>query len=131
MRKLILLAALLTYASPALAQTPVVGTEHVAWDQPAASLAEAQALTYSPLIDASAAPAQLAPFAGVVCSGQVSPFLCQVRLPALTTGLHQLRVVAATTVNGTVLSSNPSAPLALLIMAIPAVPQNVRLMSGQ
>lgn len=127
MRTLLLCLALLLSAVPVAAQTQAVGTERLLWDQPAADLATAQAYQYAPLLDTATPPAQLVPFVGVTCAGSASPFTCGIRLPPLTTGLHSVRVIAATTVGGTVLSSAPSAPLALLIMAVPAVPQNVRL----
>jgi len=107
----------------ASAQTPVVGTERVIWDQPGASLAAVQGYTYHSIDGASAATI----LPGVTCSGTVSPFLCGARLPALTTGGHSLAITATVTLNGQVLSSAPSVPLSLLIIAVPAVPQNVRI----
>lgn len=120
-----LLAVLMVLvAVPALAQTQVVGTERIGWDQPAASLADAQGYAYD-YVDGSAAAVRLS---GVTCSGTASPFLCSVRLPALTTGIHSLRTVASVTVNGQTLTSPQSAPLSLLMMAVPAAPQNLRLL---
>lgn len=108
----------------ATAQTAVVGTEQLAWDQGGSSLAEVQAQSYD-VRDGTAAPTALT---GVACAGAASPFVCQTRLPALTTGLHSLAVRARATVNGTALLSAFSAPLSLLIVAVPAVPQNLRIL---
>lgn len=127
MRRMLYVLAFLFLAAPALAQTPVVGTEQLQWDQAAPTLPDAQALNYSPLIDVTTPPATLVPFAGVTCGGATSPFVCAVRLPALTTGLHQIRIIASKVVGAQTLASAPSLPLSLLIMAIPAVPQNLRI----
>jgi hypothetical protein len=126
MKMLLLWVGALLLAVPVQAQTAAVGTENLTWDQAASNLAEAQSLGYD--VQDGAAPA--APLAGVACSGSTSPFTCQARLPALTTGLHSLALRARATVNGTVLSSAFSAPLSLLIVAVPAIPQNVRLGSA-
>ena len=123
MRRLILTALCLCWASTVVAQTPAVGTEILTWDQAGATLVAVQGYVYD-VQDGTTAPARLTP---VTCTGTATPFVCGSRLPALTTGLHSLTVTARTTVNGTQLSSSPSAPLALLIMAMPATPQNLRL----
>lgn len=116
-------AILLLFSTAVQAQTPAIGTENLTWDQDASSLAAAQAQAYD-MKDGAAAAVALSP---VVCTGTAAPFLCKVRLPALTTGLHaSLTVTAKITVSGQVLSSAPSLPLSLLIIAVPAVPQNVR-----
>ena len=107
----------------ASAQTPVVGTERVAWDQGGATLASVQAYVYETQ-DGAAAPVAIT---NVTCAGTASPFQCSVRLPALTTGLHSLAVRASVVVNGQTLSSAFSVPLSLLIVAVPAVPQNVHI----
>lgn len=124
MRRLFLAIAICLYAAPALAQTQAIGTENLGWTEAGSSLAEVQAYQYL-VADGTAAPVVLT---AVTCSGTTSPYACQVRLPALTTGLHSLAVLARTTVNGQVLTSAPSAPLSVLIVAVPAVPQNVRLL---
>lgn len=124
MKRAILAIAMVLVAVPAMAQTQVVGTERVGWDQPAATLAAAQGYAYE-YVDGSAPSV---PLSGVACSGTASPFVCAVRLPALTTGIHSVRVVASVTVNGTTLTSPQSAPLSLLMMAVPATPQNLRLL---
>lgn len=123
---------LLLCASTVQAQTPipVAGTEQLAWDQPADTLATAQAYSYIPLVDTTTPPSSPVPFVGVTCSGAPSPFVCRVRLPALTTGLHQLRIVTLMMVGGAALLSPPSAPLAVLMMAVPVAAQNLRLETG-
>ena len=121
--KLGLMVGCLLIASVAHAQTPVVGTEQLQWDQGAVSLAQAQSYSYD-VQDGTAAPVAVSP---VTCSGAASPFVCSTRLPALTTGLHALAVRARVVVNGTTLQSTFSAPLSILMMAIPAIPQNVRI----
>jgi hypothetical protein len=107
----------------AQAQTQAIGTESLQWDQAAQTLAQATGYAYD-VKDGTAAAVAIA---GVTCSGAASPFVCGTRLPALTTWLHSLAVIAKTTVNGQVLASAPSAPLSLLMVAVPAIPQNVRI----
>ena len=124
MRTLGMTLMCLLVASLAQAQTQAVGTETLVWDQAGTTAAAVQAFTYD-VQDGSAAPVALT---GVTCSGASSPFVCQTRLPALTTGLHAVSVRARTVINGTPLVGSFSAPLSLLIVAVPAVPQNVRLL---
>ena len=123
MTRFVILAFLFLFPALVQAQTQAIGTEQLMWDQAAPTLAVAQSYTFDAK-DGTAAPVALA---GVTCAGTASPFVCQVRLPALTTGLHALSVIAKATVNGQLLSSAPSVPLSLLIVAVPAIPQNVRL----
>ena len=132
MRTVLALVVSLLVCLPAYAQTPIpiIGTELIAWDQRAPDLASAQAYSYSPLIDTATPPATLVPFAGVTCVGTASPFTCRVRLPALTTGVHQLRVVTYMTVGSSVLQAAPSAAVGVLMTAAPLAAERVRLESG-
>lgn len=122
MRALLCGLVLMLWPIPAYAQTQAVGTETLAWDQAGDALATVQSHTYL-WADGTAAPT---PLAGVTCAGTASPYRCSARLPALTTGLHALTLAARAVINGQTLTSTPSAPLSLLIVAVPAVPQNLR-----
>lgn len=123
MKRLLFAFAWLCCASQVYAQIAAVGTETLLWDQAGASLATVSGYTYQ-VADGDAATQ---PLPAVTCTGAASPFVCSARLPALTTGLHSLRLLAQTTVNGQTLVSAWSPPLALLILAVPATPQNVRI----
>ena len=123
MRIVIGLLMFLVVAVPASAQVVAVGNENLVWDQPDATLVQAQGSTYD-VKDGTAAAVVLT---NVTCAGTASPFKCQTRLPALTTGLHSLMVQQRRTVNGQNLLSGFSQPLAVSIVAIPQIPQNVRI----
>ena len=60
MRRLILTALCLCWASTVAAQTPAVGTEILTWDQAGATLAAVQGYVYD-VQDGTAAPARLTP----------------------------------------------------------------------
>jgi hypothetical protein len=123
MRTGLLLGVGLLLAGVASAQIPAVGTEAITWDQAGDTLAQVQAYVYDAQ-DGTVAPVTLD---GVTCSGAASPFVCSVRLPALTTGLHSLTLRASVLVDGQPLSSPRSAPLLIVIVAVPVAPQNLRL----
>lgn len=123
MRTYVFLVCLVLFASVAQAQTPAVGNEILTFDIAGPDIKTVSNYAYNVQDGTSTA----VPLANVTCSGSASPFVCGARLPALTTGLHSLTVQATTTVNGQTLASARSAPLALLIMAVPAVPQNLRI----
>lgn len=94
-------------------QTP----KHLAWDQVAANLAEAQGLSYKFYADGSPAGA---PLTGVTCSGTTSPFLCvTVGLPTLPPGNHTLTLTAVS-------ADAESAQSNSVSISVPQSPGNVR-----
>lgn len=83
----------------------------LAWDQPASSLADAQALTYAVTVDGGPRVTVTA-----TCTGTVSPFLCTTPLPALTPGGRRNIVVYASTG----LLESASIPFQLSVPGVPA-----------
>src|SRR5687767_627423 len=118
MKKLLAFVFALLLPLAAFAQTPVVGQQALAWDQSAASLAEAQSLGFKLFIDGGSG----AVFPGVTCTGTASPFVCKANLPALTSGPHSLVLTA--TLAGQ--ESAPSTALAIQVVVL-AAPQNLRI----
>lgn len=114
----------------AFAQTPVLGTERLAWDQPAADLVEAQSYHYLPMVDGMTPTAE---FQGVTCTGAASPFACSVRLLSLPTGIHELRIVTRAVWERTppdpplVADASPSEALRVLVVAVPMAAMHLRL----
>lgn len=123
MTRIFFACAFLFVASMADAQVVAVGNENLTWDQPDTSLTSAQGAGY----DVKDGTAAATPLMNVTCSGATSPYKCQTRLPALTTGLHSLAVQQRRVVSGQTLLSGFSMPLSLTIVAIPQIPQNVRI----
>lgn len=86
----------------AVAQLPVAHPgDRICWDQPAASLADAQALTFTTQYDNAAANV-----VAVVCEGLTSPFACATAIPLLTNGTHRA-IVTARNSAGLVFVSDP------------------------
>lgn len=89
------------------------------WDQQAATIAEAQALTYRYYADASTSGSVIT----ATCVGAVAPFTCSAPFPAFTPGAHTLKLTAENVAG----ESAQSAALAFTFVVIPAVPANVRI----
>lgn len=121
MRKLFLvLAACISLSIPALAQTTGVPGQKFAWDQAAPDLATAQAYTYKHYDDGAATGVA---FASVVCTGAVSPFACEVLIPAFTPGAHSV-LLSASNVAG---ESPKSSPFAFTFVVTPGTPANIHI----
>jgi hypothetical protein len=124
MKRAILTAAFLLVSTAAYAQTPVLGTEQLTWNQGAASLAIAQAYEYKVYVDGAATGAVLVP---VTCAGGASPFVCSTPFPPSTPGNHQFEV-SATFVSGAVRAESlKSAPLPFVLIVAPTAPTNLRI----
>ena len=118
MKKLALLVLLIPVV--ASAQSIVVGQQAIGWDQAAASVGEAQGLTYKLYVDA--APGLTLP--SVTCSGPVSPYACKSNLPPLTSGTHDLTLTASLAGQETL----KAVPLKIQVVIV-AVPQNLRIVT--
>lgn len=124
-RAILTVVVLLVCAAPAFAQTPVLGTERLTWDQPAATLAVAQAFEYRVYIDAAATGTVVA----ASCAGTASPFVCSTPFPAATPGVHNTPgiQVTATSISGTVRAESlKSTALPFVLVVAPLAPTNVR-----
>lgn len=90
------------------------------WDEVAADLAAAQALTFKLYPDGSVGGM---PLPGVTVSGAASPFACSVPFPAFTPGNHTIQLTA-TNVAG---ESTRSAVFPFSFVVVPAAPVNLRI----
>jgi hypothetical protein len=117
MKKLML--AVLFVLIPVLTSAQATGSSKLTFDQQAATLAEANSLTYRYYPDAATTGITVA----VACTGTVSPFVCQTPFPAFTPGNHSLTVTAANAAGETA----KSAPLNFTFVVVPSIPQNLRI----
>lgn len=118
-----LCGSLLLLASSAQAQT-ATPTSRLAWDQTAATLAEASGLAYEASFDGSAITA----LSGVTCAGAASPFVCSAPLPAnLSAGAHAVAAQARNAVGASPLSATFNFTF---ISSPPAAPSNLRIVAG-
>lgn len=124
-RTITIVLFLLACASVASAQTPATPSQSLAWDQGAASVAEATGFRYDATVDALPSVT----LNNVACAGPASPFVCQAPLPAMTSGQHTIVLRAIRVVGTSLLPSPNSAPLSLLMMAVPATPQSLRVIT--
>ena len=125
--KKFLLVGLMVLALPSLlrAQTQqVIATDQLAWDQPAPSLADAQAYVYKLYTDGGTQGVTLS---GVTCSGTASPFLCQLPFPAFTPGVEHTIVVTASNLAG---ESAKTGTFKFTFIIVPQAPSNVRQLRG-
>lgn len=120
MRKLVsALIVLIVLTASAFAQTGVPG-QKFAWDQPAATLAEAQGYTYKYYPDSATTGVT---FTAVTCTGTATPFTCEVLIPAFTPGNHSITLTASNVAG----ESAKSAPFAFTFVVVPGVPGNIRI----
>jgi hypothetical protein len=120
------LAAFLLSIVPAAAQTTALPNQALGWTQAAADLAEAQSLRYDLDLDGTTTALQ-----GHMCGNSTiaGQFDCFAPLPAMTPGAHILRLRSVRLVSGTELASAFSAPLNIVMIAVPSTPTNVRLVN--
>lgn len=86
------LSSLLISSLAINAQVTVPLGSKLLWDQPASTLAVANALNYRPYLDAATNPGSN--LTGVVCTGTSSPFSCSANFPAATPGNHTIAIDA-------------------------------------
>lgn len=118
MKRVLLAIVFVCVASVASAQTGSANNK-LAWDQPAASIAEAQSLTYKLYADGSATASTL-PTA--TCTGATAPYSCTVPFPAFTPGSHTVQLSASNAAG----ESSKSAAFGFTFVVIPASPANIR-----
>lgn len=118
MKRLALLLALLVAPVAMAAQDTGVPGQKFAWDQVAPDLATAQAYAYKHYDDGAATGTA---FAGVTCAGTVSPFQCEVLIPAFTPGNHNV-TVSASNVAGE--SPKMTPPFVFTFVVTPGTPSN-------
>lgn len=121
---LFILFGLLALAGSAGAQTSIIAGDKLAWDQQAATLAEAQAATYKHYDDASATGIVLTP---VTCNALVPPlagnFTCETPFPAFTPGAAHGIALTAGNLAG---ESLRSTAFNFLLVVVPNAPTNLR-----
>lgn len=119
--------AVVLVSVPAYAQQPdVTAADKFEWDQPAATLVEANGLRYDLELDGGPVVA-----VAVTCAGAASPFVCSAAIPAITPTTHVVRLRAVATVNGTELASAFSAPFSFRMRVAASTPMNVRIKPGK
>lgn len=114
--RIIMFVAFMLCAVPVAAQTGTPSSQ-LAWDQPAQTLAAAQALTFGYYPDAVTTRTALT---GVTCAGTTAPFQCAVAFPAFTPGNHTL-TISASNVAG---ESGKSTVLTFAFVVVPGTPTN-------
>lgn len=126
MRTLLAVCLLAFIPSVAAAQAPTAGiNKKMAWDQTAASLAEAQGYAYRVYVDGSTSPF-LIPAVGVSCVNPGTPglpFVCMAAFLPMTPGNHSITITAANDSG----ESLQSVPFAFQFIVVPVPPKNIRL----
>ena len=117
MRILLLTSLCLGLASSAVAQTGTAASR-LAWDQPNATTAEAQALTYAVYADGATVGTVLT---GVACVGAAP--VCSAPFPAFTPGAHTVTLTAKNVAG----ESPKSAPLTFTFVVVPSAPATLRI----
>ena len=118
------LAAVFGLALPAAAQTfQATPDSDIGWDQAAATLATAQAYTYSYSIDSAPFVTFTSP---IVCGAgpNATTFACRTDLPAAANGSHTVSLRAANA-SGV---SLPSTAITFIMTLVPAIPGNVTIL---
>lgn len=105
-----------------MAQQPPIATaaNKLAWDQIAQDLNSAQGYAYKYYADGSATGNQMT---GVLCTGSVSPFQCEVQFPPFTQGNHSVRISATNAAGEGILSD----PFAFSFVGLPSKPTNLHI----
>lgn len=120
MKKILFTIVILLVTSTAYAQSPppATGGNKIGWDQSAPTLAEAQGYIYKYYPDASPSGTTLT---SVTCTGDASPFKCEVAFPAFTPGNHTLALTAGNAAGESIKSSI----LSFTFIVIPGAPSNL------
>lgn len=111
MKKILFIIALLIPIAIEAQTTP----KKLAWNQDAASLAEASGFTYTFYMDSNTQGVSLA---GINCSGTTTPFTCTSNLP-LISGIHSFTFTA---MNAQGIESAKSSPLSFSVPNTPVNP---------
>lgn len=120
----LVMGLLVLTASGTWAQTSVTGSERLGWDQAASDVG---VLGWLVSIDGGPGVA----LADVTCEAAgPGAYTCAAAFPALTPGVHELRVAAYEDVGTTRLQSEWSVPLAVRLVVVPAVPTALRVVPG-
>jgi hypothetical protein len=124
MKRLILACVfVLALAGLSSAQTQVGSSSSVQWDQTAATLATANAMTFRHYDDGAVTGTV---FTSVACAGASSPFVCTVAFPAYTPGNHTVAISAANAAG----ESAKSPTVAFTFLVVPTPPSNLRIVGG-
>lgn len=122
MRRLCPLLLILGLAAPALAQTPVLQIDKLAFDVPTATLAEASANKYLAYLDATPVGVSLV----TTCTGTASPFVCKAPIPALTPGAHTVTVSMVVTLPDSRSMESLKSQAYSFTLVVAATPLNLR-----
>lgn len=117
---------LLLIAVAVFGQTASIPGDRLAWDQPAANLAEAQSYSYRGYFDGANQGQQLT----ATCAGQGAPFQCFAAIPPLPTGNHTVQLSASVTLpqpDGRIVEGARSTAFSFRIFAGPPSPANIRI----
>lgn len=110
-------------AGTAWAQTSVTGAERLGWDQAASDVT---VLGWLVSVDEGAA-VEVAATCEAAGLGQ---WTCAAAFPAMTPGVHEVRVAAYEDVGETRLQSAWGEPLLVRLVVVPAVPTALRVVPG-
>ena len=111
MKKFILFILIFLVIAPiTYAQNIVTSSAKITWDQDAATLIEAQKYLYKYYLDNSTIGMVLV---RVNCIGTVSPYQCQVAIPAFTYNTHTLSLTANSSVG-----ESPKSPIVTFTFAL-------------
>lgn len=103
-----------------LAFAQATSTKKLAWDQPNATVAEAQAYTYQYYPDGATVGI---PLSAVICGLGATGVFCEVAFPAFTPGGHTTTVSASNLAG----ESLQSTPLAFTFVVVPSTPVGLRI----
>lgn len=96
--------------TPVHAQTPTVPSDQLGWTQSADQIG---LFTFAIVVDG-----QRSVLPGHSCTASQGQFECQAPLPALTPGVHEIRLIAIRTEGTLVAESAPSAPLQVNVVIV-------------
>lgn len=112
------------WVPPASAQVAALQSDRLAWDQQAASLADANGFKYQAYLDGAPAGVTLV----VDCQGAASPYTCTARLPPLTPGQHTVQLTAAMVLPDSRIAESEKSPVfSFRVFVGPMPPAQIRL----
>lgn len=111
------------------AATPIVGTEKLGWDQPAADTAELALIKWQAYLDAATIPV---PIVNATCGQTKGPagFPCVGDIPALTPGDHSIGLTAYFEVGTNKVESPRADPLPVRMVVAPMAPVLPKIIRG-
>lgn len=107
--------------TPVSAQTPIVPSDRLGWTQSADQI---DLFTFAIVVDW-----QRSALAGHSCAPSNGAFECEAPLPALTPGVHEIRLIAVRTEDGVAAESAPSEPLTINVVVVSS-PSGLRIVRG-